>query len=87
MGFSDALYDCIETLMDGIAHMYDEDEMLKEIPEDEDIIEFVALSLKLASKRLTLKTDTEGRNRIEALNWKQEAKKYIIQYLNEHHLE
>lgn len=87
MGFSDALFESIEIVIDSVVSLHDDDEIFKEIPKNKDIIEFTALCLKLASKSLILKTDKEALKRVESFDWKKRAEQYIKKYLENHYLE
>lgn len=83
MTISDALWECIETLLDGSVNTFDDP---KQMSEDEHILEVTAMLLRLHNLRSYLKSDTEGKKRHDAVDWPTEARKFILEYVNEHYL-
>lgn len=82
MTITDAFAESIETILDEAIRVYGEDEM-KKISEDKDIVEIIALCLKIIHKRGFLKKDQVNNN----IDWIAEAKNKIIAYIEEHYEE
>lgn len=82
MTITDAICESIETIIDEAVCLYGEDEMMQ-IAEDEDVVEIVALSLKIIYKRGFLKRDQVKKN----IDWIARAKEKIIEYIEEHYKE
>lgn len=85
MTITDAICESIETIIDEAVCLYGEDEMMQ-IAEDEDVVEIVALSLKIIYKRGFLKRDQAKKN-IDTIDWIARAKEKIIEYIEEHYKE
>lgn len=85
MTITDAICECIETIIDAAVCAYDEDEMM-EIANDEDIVEIVACNLKIMSKRGYLKNDP-AKKIIDTIDWNAKARDYIIEYINETYIQ
>lgn len=84
MTITDALFECIESIIESAIIPYDD--ALLEIAEDKDVVELVACNLKIINRRSYYNPSKEELKKIDAIDWKKEAKKYIIEYLNENYL-
>ena len=85
MTISDVIFDTIADVIDGCVHYYDQHELL-DMADDDDIAEVIAAHLKVDTRRSFWRPTEEELARIEAINWKEKAKKHIRQYLIEHFL-
>lgn len=82
MTITDAFCESIETILDEAIRVYDADEMMQ-VAEDQDIVEIIALCLKIIHRRGYLKKDRVNNN----IDWIAEAKNKIIAYIEEHYKE
>lgn len=91
MGLSDALLDSITSIIDDIAHLYDNGEvMMDELPCDDHLLCVVSTILKVVAKRFVLPSDPdydEKMKAIEAMDWLLKARKHIIAHIEEYYMD
>ena len=85
MGISDVIHETLIDLIDGAINYYEEDEYL-DLADNEDVLEVAAVHLKVDNRRSYCRPSEEDLARIEAVDWKEAARKFIVDYLMENYM-
>lgn len=85
MAISDVMFDTISEIIDDCIMYFDEGKYL-EMAEDEDIVEVIAIHLKIVSKRSFFRPTGAELARLESINWQKKARDFITEYVQEHYI-